>query len=100
MFSLSVDRFVPDLEHKTILFPRAVLEGYYYPMAYINGGGLDLEWAKDEFFREWAELPNAFQLIDEEVEKIVSSPSSLVFSLIFGVETVWRALFPGSICRF
>ena len=78
-FSLSVDKFVPDLEHKTILFPRAVLDGYYYPMAYINGGGLDLEWAKDEFFREWANLPHAFQLIDDEVEKIASSPSSLVF---------------------
>lgn len=78
-FSIFVDRFVPDVRYKTLLFPRSPLEGYYYPMAYINGGGMDVEWAKNELFRDLAQHPEAFPRINEEVEKKVKPPSGLVF---------------------
>lgn len=78
-FSLYVDRYVPDVKYKTLLFPRAVLRDYYYPMAYINGGGLDLEWAKNELFRDLSDASEVFALIDKKVEEIASSPSPIVF---------------------
>lgn len=78
-FSLYVDRYVPDVKYKTLLFPRAVLRDCYYPMAYINGGGLDLEWAKNELFQDIAQVPRAFALIEKKVEEIAASPLPLVF---------------------
>ncbi len=78
-FSLYVDQYVPDVKYKTLLFPRAVMRDDYYPMAYINGGGLDLEWAKDEFFSELASSSQAFTLINEKVEGVASSPVPIVF---------------------
>lgn len=78
-FSLFVDRFTPDVKFKTLLFPRSVLKGYYYPMAYINGGGMDVEWAKSELFRELSSSPDAFPLINQEVEKYASPPSGIIF---------------------
>ena len=78
-FSLYVDRYVPDTRYRTLLFPRAVLRDYYYPMAYINGGGLDLEWAKNEFFRDIADVSQVFALIDKKVEEAAPSPSPIVF---------------------
>lgn len=79
VFSLFVDEYNPDVKYKTLMFPRPVLKGYYYPMAYINGGGMDLEWAKKELFREWADSPDAFILMAQEIEKNASQPSSIVF---------------------
>jgi len=78
-FSLFVDGYFPDVRYKTLLFPRSVLDGYYYPMAYINGGGMDLEWAREELFREFSRQENAFSLITEEVEKVAIHPSGVVF---------------------
>ena len=78
-FSIFVDRFVPDVRYKTLLFPRSVLEMYYYPMAYINGGGMDVEWAKNELFRDLAGDPQAFARINEEVEQRIAPPSGIVF---------------------
>lgn len=72
-FSFLVDEFVPDVKYKTLLFPRSVLEEYYYPMAYINGGGMNLEWAKNELFREFTS-PDPFSTINREIEKLLASP--------------------------
>ncbi|MDO5552161.1 MAG: FGGY family carbohydrate kinase [Planctomycetia bacterium] len=44
-----VDSFVPDLEHETLTMVRAAVDGLWYPLAYINGGGLCLRWFRDEF---------------------------------------------------
>ncbi|HSV31638.1 MAG TPA: FGGY family carbohydrate kinase, partial [Atribacteraceae bacterium] len=78
-FALNVKKFAPDVRHKTLLFPRSVLPDFYFPMAYINGGGMDLEWAKNELFREYASLPDAFSRITAEVEKTSTEPTRLVF---------------------
>ena len=78
-FSLFVDDFIPDVKYQTLMFPRAVLKDYYYPMAYINGGGMDLEWVKRELFREWANSPDAFVLMAQEIEKYAPQPSGIIF---------------------
>ncbi|MEI6157144.1 MAG: FGGY family carbohydrate kinase, partial [Atribacterota bacterium] len=78
-FCLFVDSYRADVKYKTILFPRAVLRDRYYPMAYINGGGMDLEWAKNELFRDVVSSPEAFSRMAEEIEKNAPSPSGVVF---------------------
>ena len=61
VFSCSTDRFTPDMESKTLLFSRSVIDGLYTPLAYIGGGGLCLKWfleqnGKDyEYWNEQAE---------------------------------------------
>ena len=44
----AADVYAPDTKHKTILFAPSVLENMYYPMAYINGGGMCLKWLRDD----------------------------------------------------
>jgi xylulokinase len=78
-FALNVKKYAPDVRHKTLLFPRSVLPDCYFPMAYINGGGMDLEWAKNQLFREYATDPDAFSQITTEVEKTATQPTRLVF---------------------
>ncbi len=78
-FCLNVKDYAPDVEYKTLLFPRSVLPEFFYPMAYINGGGMDLEWAKNELFKDVAHQPDVFSIITREVEKKASVPAGLVF---------------------
>ena len=40
--------YAPDTKHKTLLFAPSVIENLYYPMAYINGGGMCLKWLRDD----------------------------------------------------
>lgn len=78
-FALNVREYSADVQFKTILFPRSVLADFYYPMAYINGGGMDLEWAKRELFSELATSPRAFAQIDQLVKEKVPEPASIIF---------------------
>ena len=48
VLACAVDRFMPDTEHKTVMFAPSVIEGLYTPMAYINGGGMCLKWFRDD----------------------------------------------------
>lgn len=78
-FCLNVKEYAPDVQHRTLLFPRSVLPDYFYPMAYINGGGMDLEWAKNQLFQELAHHPDAFTRITRLLEKNAPDPSKIVF---------------------
>ena len=51
VFAVCVDRFVPDLTYKTVFTARLVPSDQWYALAYVNGGGLNLRWFRDE----WAE---------------------------------------------
>ena len=44
----ATDVYAPDTKHKTLLYAPSVLEDLYYPMAYINGGGMCLKWLRDD----------------------------------------------------
>lgn len=48
VFAICIDRFVPDVENKTLFTGRLVPEGLWYSLAYINGGGLNLRWFRDK----------------------------------------------------
>ena len=43
-----VDQFVPDTQYETLTMMRSPIDGQWFPLAYINGGGLCLRWLKEE----------------------------------------------------
>ena len=47
LFACCVDEYKPDVEHKTLIFSRAIMPGYWLPQAYVNGGGLSVRWFKE-----------------------------------------------------
>jgi len=51
VFSICLDKFKPDVENKTFFTPRFVTEDLWYSIAFINGGGLNLRWFRDEIIR-------------------------------------------------
>jgi len=75
VFSCCVDSFKPDVKNKTLLFPRAVIDGLWIPLAYINGGGLCLKWFRDNL----AEKETTYGILDSETEKIAPGSEGLVF---------------------
>lgn len=52
VFSICTDKYVPDIQNKTLLTARTVFENLWYAIAYINGGGLNLRWFRDEIIKD------------------------------------------------
>jgi len=52
VFAATTEEFTPDTEHQVLAWTRAATPGLWHPLAYINGGGMNLEW----FARELATL--------------------------------------------
>ncbi len=46
--AIAADSFAPDTEKKILMFPAAVVEGLYTPLAYMNGAGMCLPWFKND----------------------------------------------------
>jgi len=77
IFSCCVDQYKPDLANKTLLFARSVLPGLWIPMAYINGGGMCLEWFKEQLTDSNGET--TFSKLDFEAEQILPGSDGLIF---------------------
>jgi len=78
------DRFAPDPVHRTLLMGRLVQSGGYYALAYINGGGLNLRWFRDEWAREEMaqarrEGGSAYAILDEAAAKVPPGAECLFF---------------------
>lgn len=56
VLAMSTRRFVPDTQHRTLLYMRSVLDGLYTPLAYIGGGGLCIRWARQLLGKTYDEL--------------------------------------------
>ncbi|MHB8062332.1 MAG: xylulokinase, partial [Ruminiclostridium sp.] len=76
IFSCCVDQYKPDVLNKTLLYPRSVIPGLWAPMAYINGGGLCLQWFKDHL--TGADSATYMEL-DAEAEKLAPGSGGLIF---------------------
>lgn len=50
-FSICIDKYVPDTKNRTLLTARTAFKDLWYAIAYINGGGLNLRWFRDEIIR-------------------------------------------------
>lgn len=49
VMACNVDKFTPDIKHKTLTFMRSPIDGNWAPLSYIIGGGLCLRWFRDNF---------------------------------------------------
>ena len=67
------DQFTPDVQHRTVMWPRGVIPGLFTPIAYINGGGLDLEWFRDQFGQI------SFEELDRLAEELEPGSDHLLF---------------------
>ena len=45
----AVDSYSPDIKHKTMMMMRSPEDGRFFPLTYINGGGLTVRWFRDNF---------------------------------------------------
>jgi xylulokinase len=49
VFAATTDAFAPDVHGGTLGYGQSVTPGLWHPYAYVNGGGLNLEWFRREF---------------------------------------------------
>lgn len=64
VFAATTTRFAPDTASGVLGCGRSVVPGLWHPYAYINGGGMNLEWFRAEFG------PYSFQELDALAEKV------------------------------
>lgn len=77
IFSCCVDQYKPDLTNKTLLYARSIVPGLWIPMAYINGGGMCLEWFKDQL--TGTEGTVSFKNLDAEAVAVSPGSEGLIF---------------------
>lgn len=71
-----VDQYVPDTEHETLTMMRSPIDGYWFPLAYINGGGLCIRWFRDEFT---GKPPVSYKELEEDAMKIEPGSEGIIF---------------------
>ena len=74
IFSCCVDTYVPDTAHEAMLQMRSVIDGYWQPLAYINGGGLCLKWFKDDIAH------SDYDTLEQEAAQAAPGAEGLLFS--------------------
>lgn len=71
-----VDEYNTDTEYETLSQNRSPIDGLWYPMAYINGGGLCIRWFRDELTGK----PNAsYDELQAEAEKLPAGSEGILF---------------------
>lgn len=83
VFSICLDQFTPDLEHKTLFTARLVPEDLWYALAYVNGGGLNLRWFRDQLAKhekvEAAQKDKSvYAMLDEAAASVPPGSDSLL----------------------
>ena len=84
VFSICTDRYVPDVQHKTLFTAHLVPPDLWYALGYINGGGLNLRWFRDEIApdekaRAAASGRSVYAALDEAAERVPAGSDSLIF---------------------
>jgi xylulokinase len=78
----SVDKFIPDIEKKSLVYMPSIIKGRYYALSYINGGGICLKWFKDEMLSGSNE--SDFEQLTDKAAKIPPGSNNLLFIPYFG----------------
>lgn len=67
-----VEGFRPDDEGAVLLTARTVVPGVYYALAYLNGGGLNLEWFRGTFAKDLSGLEggSAYRHLEAEAAEV------------------------------
>ena len=80
VFACCVNEYKPDLEYKTLLFPKAASKGLWFPHAYIAGGGLCLRWFRDGMVKPGQdEMEDIYKVLDQEALSVPPGSDSLMF---------------------
>jgi xylulokinase len=79
VFAMCVDRFVPDVKHRTLMATHSVLPGVYIALAFINGGGLALRWFRDQVATEVAGDARAYERLDELAAAVEPGANGLLW---------------------
>jgi len=84
VFSICTDRYVPDVQHKTLFTAHLVPPDLWYALGYINGGGLNLRWFRDELAREEKRVAreqgrSVYALLDEAASQVPAGCDALIF---------------------
>ncbi|MDR0601437.1 MAG: hypothetical protein LBG42_03580 [Treponema sp.] len=76
VFCCAAGAFSPDVTHKTMTMMRSPEDGMWFPLAYINGGGLCIRWFRDSFS---GVPPCSYVELEKESEKIPAGSEGIVF---------------------
>ena len=84
VFTICTDEYVPDVKHKTLFTAHLVVPNLWYALAYINGGGLNLRWFRDEFVADEKILAeesgeNIYVLLDRAAASIPAGSDRSLF---------------------
>ena len=84
VFAVVVDRFAADQTHRTLFTAHTAVPGLYYTLAYINGGGLNLRWFRDEIAADEkaaadARGENIYQVLDRMAADVPPGADRLLF---------------------
>ncbi|MFP3088890.1 hypothetical protein LQZ21_01005 [Treponema sp. TIM-1] len=76
VFCCGADSFSPDVRHKTMTMMRSPEDGRWFPLAYINGGGLCVRWFRDFFT---GTPPLSYAELEEDAGKLPAGSEGLIF---------------------
>ena len=84
VFAVCLENFVTDTEFKTLFTAPLAISGLYYTLAYINGGGLNLRWFRDQLAaneKVTAEAAgkNIYQVLDQAASEVPPGSDKLLF---------------------
>lgn len=84
VFAVCLDRFVPDIKNQTLFTASLPVPGLFYALAYINGGGLNLRWFRDELAKQeyddaQAAGENIYQRLDAMATEVPPGSDRLLF---------------------
>ena len=84
VLSIVTDRFATDTRHKMLYMCPHAAPGLYFAMAYVNGGGLNLRWFRDQFGQvekliSEADGENVYQRLGRMAEKAPPGAGKLLF---------------------
>jgi xylulokinase len=70
------DSYAPDTARETMTMMRSPEDGAWYPLAYINGGGLTIRWFRDNFS---GNPPASYGELEEEAARVAPGSEGLIF---------------------
>ncbi|HLT57188.1 MAG TPA: FGGY family carbohydrate kinase [Limnochordales bacterium] len=77
--AIGVHDFRPDVEHGTLFTARTVNEDMWYALAYINGGGLNVRWFRDQCAPPPPPGRRAYDWLDELAAQVAPGSDGLLF---------------------
>jgi xylulokinase len=87
--SLCVDKYVPDVENKTLENMPSPVKGFYFPCFFLFGSGVTHAWFKDNFGAEEIEAASntgksPFEFLDEKAAKLPPGSEGLLSVSLLG----------------